>query len=160
MLELVSLNGNVVSGDTVGVTTTYTCGNTNDVTPANGSYTVTCSSGTYMRSLFYDIAKAVNVAGHMSKLNRVRLANIAIENCVTIDNLAKDPLDHFIKPIDVLESLIPRHELTAQEFDQLKIGNKIIIDENAEYVAMIYDGDVKFVAKNINGEYKSQTNLE
>lgn len=121
---------------------------------------VSCSSGTYIRSLFFDIANALNVCGHMSMLNRVRLANITIDDSVTIDELAQDPLAHFIKPIDVLKHLMPGHELTAVEFQKLQNGLSINIDNDAEYVAMIYEGDVKFVAKNINGEYKSQTNLE
>ena len=121
---------------------------------------VSCSSGTYIRSLFFDIANALNVCGHMSMLNRVRLANITIDDTVTIDELAQNPLAHFIKPIDILGHLMPGHELTAVEFQKLQNGLSINIDNNAEYVAMIYEGDVKFVAKKINGEYKSQTNLE
>ena len=121
---------------------------------------VECSSGTYIRSLFYDIAKAINVDGHMSALNRVRLANITLDNTVTIEQLIQEPLAHFINPIDVLKGIMPGHELAAEEFNQLKVGDKIKIDLDDEYVAMVYDNEVKFIAKNINGEYKSQTNLE
>lgn len=121
---------------------------------------VECSSGTYIRSLFYDIAKSIGVAGHMSSLNRVKLANIDISNTITIEQLIDNPLGYFIEPATVLSSLMPQHELTAEEFSQLKTGNSIKIDNNSKFVAMIYDNKAQFVAENINGVYKSRTNLE
>ena len=121
---------------------------------------VKCSSGTYIRSLFFDIATKLGVCGHMSMLNRVALANLKLENAITIDELIKNPTSHFISPIEVLKSLMDVYEVNDEEYYDLSRGVGIKLENNNEYLAMAKDNEVKFVAKNIDGVYKSVTNLE
>ncbi len=121
---------------------------------------VKCSSGTYIRSLFYDIASSINVAGHMSMLNRVALSNIKLEDCVTIEELTNEPLAHFIQPMVVLKSIMPWYELNDEEYLDVSNGVGIILDCDAKFVAFTKDNEVKFVAEDKNGIYKSVTNLQ
>ena len=121
---------------------------------------VKCSSGTYIRSLFFDIASSINVAGHMSMLNRVALSNINIQDCVTIEELENNPTSHFIQPMVVLNNIMKSYALNDEEYLDVSNGVGTKIDSNDEYLALLKDGEVKFVAQNINGIYKSVTNLQ
>lgn len=44
---------------------------------------VVCGKGTYIRSLARDIGEAMNSGGHLSDLQRTRIGNYRIENCIT-----------------------------------------------------------------------------
>lgn len=56
-----------------------------------GEYTidVTCSKGTYIRSLIDDIGKALGCGAVMTKLERTQAMGFTLESCVTLDELQK-----------------------------------------------------------------------
>jgi len=121
---------------------------------------VACSSGAYIRTLFFDIAKSINVDGHMSSLNRIKLANIGIEKAITIEDFVNAPKRGFINPIDVISSIMDVYELNDKEYYDVARGVGIKLENKAETLAFTKDGELKFIAKNIDGIYKSQANLE
>jgi tRNA pseudouridine55 synthase len=48
---------------------------------------LTCSRGTYVRSLARDLGKALGCGGHLTALRRTRVGQFAIEGSVTVDEL-------------------------------------------------------------------------
>ena len=48
-------------------------------------FSVTCSKGTYIRSLAYDFGKALNSGAHLSVLRRTKIGDFSIENAISID---------------------------------------------------------------------------
>ena len=48
---------------------------------------VTCSKGTYLRSIAHDIGKILQCGGHVQSLERTRSGKYLIENCLTWKNL-------------------------------------------------------------------------
>ena len=44
---------------------------------------VVCGKGTYIRSLARDIGEAMNSGGHLSDLQRTRIGEYRIEDCIT-----------------------------------------------------------------------------
>lgn len=53
------------------------------------SFEVSCSKGTYIRSLCEDIASKLNTVGYMIELNRLQVGEFNIENSITIEDLDK-----------------------------------------------------------------------
>ncbi|MBR3254839.1 MAG: tRNA pseudouridine(55) synthase TruB [Clostridia bacterium] len=51
------------------------------------SFEVSCSKGTYIRSLCEDIAKAIDTVGFMKELKRIQVGDFKIENTTTIEEL-------------------------------------------------------------------------
>ncbi len=49
------------------------------------SFCVSCSKGTYIRSLANDFGKALESGGHLSSLRRTRIGEFKVENSVTIE---------------------------------------------------------------------------
>ena len=121
---------------------------------------VKCSSGTYIRTLFTDIASNAKVCGNMSMLNRIELANVKLENSTSIEKFEQNPLDYFINPLDIIKNLMDVYELSDSEFYDVQRGVGIKLDNNQETLAFTYKNELKFIAKKINGIFKSQTNLE
>ena len=64
---------------------------------------VECSSGTYIRSLIYDIGEALGCGAVMTKLRRTKANGISEEDCVTVDEL--QCLKEAGKTQDVLHSI-------------------------------------------------------
>jgi tRNA pseudouridine55 synthase len=52
-------------------------------------FEVTCSSGTYVRALCADIGRALGCGGHLKQLRRTVNGGFAIEQAVTLDDLAR-----------------------------------------------------------------------
>ena len=54
------------------------------------SFEVSCSKGTYIRSLCEDIAKELGTVGFMKELQRIQVGEFEIENTITIEELEKN----------------------------------------------------------------------
>ena len=53
-------------------------------------FRVSCSKGTYIRSLCEDIAERLNTVGYMSDLNRIQVGNFNITDAISIEELEKN----------------------------------------------------------------------
>ena len=73
-------------------------------------FEVSCSKGTYIRSLCEDIAEKLGTVGYMSALRRTRVGEFSIKNAITLDELEKNK-----ENVEFLKS----HILTIEEiFDK------------------------------------------
>lgn len=54
------------------------------------TFEVSCSKGTYIRSLCEDIAQKLNTVGYMKKLNRIQVGEFFIENSITIEDFEQN----------------------------------------------------------------------
>jgi tRNA pseudouridine55 synthase len=69
---------------------------------AEAEIVVRCSGGTYIRTLCADIGEALGCGGMMSGLVRTRVGRFAIEQSVTVEQLAQAPGDYVISMADAL----------------------------------------------------------
>jgi tRNA pseudouridine55 synthase len=49
------------------------------------NFNVTCSKGTYIRSLAYDFGKALDSGAHLSALRRTKIGDFSVDKTVSID---------------------------------------------------------------------------
>lgn len=63
-------------------------------------FKVSCSKGTYIRTLCEDVAKKMGNIGTMSSLNRVTVGDFKIENAITINNIDEINLNNKIISIE------------------------------------------------------------
>jgi len=61
------------------------------VEPDRLAFKVTCSSGTYLRSLAHDIGETLGCGGHLASLRRVRIGPWRVEAAVSAEVLANRP---------------------------------------------------------------------
>ena len=60
-----------------------------EFSPESITIRVVCSKGTYIRALARDIGAALNSGGHLTALRRTRVGDVAIENCLSIQQAAE-----------------------------------------------------------------------
>ena len=89
-------------------------------------FEVSCSKGTYVRTLSVDLGKTLRVEAHMSKLTRVKSGPFQTNDCITLEQhneLAQnDKAQEALKPSDIVLKDYPRMNLTEVEFIRFKNG--------------------------------------
>ena len=61
-----------------------------DIEKKEIKYRVSCSKGTYIRSLCEDIAKKLGTIGYMKELRRTKVGEFCIEDCISIDEIKRN----------------------------------------------------------------------
>lgn len=60
------------------------------------------SAGTYVRSLARDLGATVGTCAHVGALRRVRLGNLKVEECVSLEALETQPFEYLLDPLKLL----------------------------------------------------------
>lgn len=107
---------------------------------------VVCSSGTYIRSLAYDIGEVLGVGAYLSGLERVASGNFHIDSSVTLESIMNEAgwHEHIISPQDALSDR-PSIVLTDEQLQLI---------QNGQFIVRNHDADVEFMyAYTTDGEF-------
>ena len=125
-----------------------------DITLPLVTFTISCSKGTYIRTLCDDIGRKLGCGGCMESLERIKAAGFSVENALTLSDIERirdeGDLDSIILAID--EALVEYPKAVAAEecTKILQNGGKVSADDltltdlDAEMVRM-YMADDTFV---------------
>lgn len=93
---------------------------------------ISCSKGTYIRTLCEDIGKRLGCGGTMSSLRRVRAAGFDIEHCRTLEEVKtfaeKDKLDDIILSVENVFASLPQINITERQAVRFRNGGQLSID--------------------------------
>lgn len=86
------------------------------------TFKVSCSKGTYIRSLCEDIAKKLKTVGYMKELNRTKVGRFKIFEAITIEQLEenKDSIKFLEEHIITVKELFKNHEKIQLDDNKLK----------------------------------------
>jgi len=100
--------------------------------PMSFKIRVSCSKGTYIRTLCADIGQALGTVAHMGGLLRTKSGNFCVDNAVKLADLreiaARGEFGSVVMPIEVALNHFPRVAISAKADKWLKNGNKIPLD--------------------------------
>lgn len=88
---------------------------------------IECGSGTYVRSLGRDIARAVKTQAVMSSLVRTAIGPFTIENAIAGDSLVRHSVAAQLLPIRHAVAHLPRIHISEQEATELRHGRPIVL---------------------------------
>lgn len=86
---------------------------------------VTCSKGTYIRSLAEDIGQALGCGAHLAALQRTASGPLQLREAVgldTLETLSETQRDALLRPADVLLAAWPELRLAAEEASRFLTG--------------------------------------
>lgn len=89
---------------------------------------VTCSKGTYIRTLCHDIGQRLGCGAYMLDLLRVNAAGFALENALTIsqiEELVKSNDFSFVVPIEKAIEFYPRIDIDESCLKKIENGSKV-----------------------------------
>jgi tRNA pseudouridine55 synthase len=91
-----------------------------DYEQKTASFRVSCSSGTYVRSLAQDIAQSCGTLGFCSFIKRIRISNFDLANAVSVEKATERDVIPIENAID-----FPKIELNEIDCGKIKNGNVI-----------------------------------
>ncbi|WP_321821967.1 MULTISPECIES: tRNA pseudouridine(55) synthase TruB [unclassified Burkholderia] len=125
------------------------------------TFRVTCSKGTYVRTLAEDIGEALGCGAHLTMLRRTGVGALTLEHAVTLDALsdaAEAARDAWLQPVDALLSTFPLvrlDETSAKRFlhgQRLPLSALDSIDAAEGERVRVYDAQrLLGVARKANG---------
>jgi tRNA pseudouridine55 synthase len=87
---------------------------------------VSCSAGTYIRTLAEDFGKQLGVGAHLAELRRTRVGDFAIQGANTLEQVkthfAEESLGRIIRTPDDALTRLPSVDLTAPDIRRVKNG--------------------------------------
>ncbi|AJZ57578.1 tRNA pseudouridine(55) synthase [Paraburkholderia fungorum] len=96
------------------------------------TFRVTCSKGTYVRTLAEDIGEALGCGAHLVALRRTGVGALTLENSVTLDALSdatESERDAWLQPVDALLSTFPSVTLNEDATRRFLHGQRLKLSE-------------------------------
>jgi tRNA pseudouridine55 synthase len=115
---------------------------------------VSCSAGTYVRTLAEDFGKRLEVGAHLAELRRIRAGDFHLNQAVTLEqlktNVAEDSVGKILISMDTALSRLPFEVLTPEDVRRIQNGLQVkangtdwedgqkvrLRDDNGELVAV------------------------
>ena len=115
------------------------------------SMKVSCSKGTYIRSLCYDIGEKLGVGATMTELNRSKTSVYEQENSININDLTKENLNEYL--ISIEDALDMYSKVTVGEkyahllVNGVKVGDNRFTKDKIEddKIYRVYDNNNVFI---------------
>ena len=115
------------------------------------SMKVSCSKGTYIRSLCYDIGEKLGVGATMTELNRSKTSVYEQENSININDLTKENLNEYL--ISIEDALDMYSKVTVGEkyahllINGVKVGDNRFTKDKIEddKIYRVYDNNNVFI---------------
>jgi tRNA pseudouridine55 synthase len=96
---------------------------------------VTCSSGTYVRTLAEDFGKRLGVGAHLAELRRTRVGDFPIQQAQTLEQVkmhfAEEALGQILLPPDSALSRLPAVDLSAEDVRRVRNGLSVKVSQAA-----------------------------
>ncbi|SMG27361.1 tRNA pseudouridine(55) synthase TruB [Paraburkholderia susongensis] len=92
------------------------------------TFRVTCSKGTYVRTLAEDIGEALGCGAHLVALRRTGVGALTLEHSVTLDALSdatQPERDAWLQPVDALLSTFPQVHLNEDDTRRFLHGQRL-----------------------------------
>lgn len=121
------------------------------------TFEVSCSKGTYIRTLCEDIGKKLNCPACMQKLTRTKVSDFSIENALTLDEIQRlvleDKIDEYIiqtdRAFDNLKMAVVKGEFEKTLYNGNYLYTDSFIEEMTDERIRVYD-----TKQNFTGIYK------
>lgn len=94
---------------------------------------VSCSAGTYVRTLAEDFGKRLQVGAHLAELRRTRVGDFEIQHAKTLEqlkvNVAEQALGKILIALDAALSRLPFVDLSVAELTRVRNGMAVLVPE-------------------------------
>ena len=105
-----------------------------------GEMLVTCSKGTYIRTLIHDIGQRMETGAVMTSLIRTRSGVFRLEDCYKLsylDSIRPEELERLLMPLEKLYETLPKAHLDEEQTRLFRIG--AVLDADRVRFDMIQD---------------------
>ena len=101
-------------------------------------FDVTCSKGTYIRTLCLDIASRLGTCGTMSFLLRTQVGDFRIENAVTAEEILANQ-DQQLLPVEYAIRSLPHIAVTSEQAEHFSHGRSCKVSLSGTGIHAVFD---------------------
>lgn len=104
-------------------------------------FQITCSKGTYVRTLVEQLGDEIGVPAVMAELVRTKSGGYDLADAVTIEDVANNLAnpEKFLQPIESVFQNMVKYNLSDSEYDKVQNGSKMEFPETtAIQIALVY----------------------
>jgi tRNA pseudouridine55 synthase len=115
----------------------------------SATFRISCSSGTYVRSLIADMADSLDTSAYLTQLRRDSVGSMSLLNAATLETLNQEQLYNRIIPTTEIVAHLPKMQVRAEDLRDVNNGRDISapgfsgsfrVESEGELLA-IYSGD-------------------
>lgn len=108
---------------------------------------ITCSAGTYIRSIAHDLGTLLACGGHITSLRRTAIGVFTTANGVALADLNNDNWTQFVLPLDTAVHHLPQLHTTAVAAQDLQNGKWLPrqVDHPQAPLVRVYNPDGTFI---------------
>lgn len=108
---------------------------------------ISCSSGTYIRSLAHDLGQYLGCGGHIAALQRAAVGSFTLSEAIPLDELTPENLPGALLPPDAAVAHLPAVSFPADESGDLRHGRRVPrrADHPDHRLARAYDEQECFI---------------
>jgi tRNA pseudouridine55 synthase len=125
---------------------------------ATYKFDISCSGGTYIRSIVRDMAKLLDTYGVMTNLIRTQSGSFEINNSVKIDEI-KENIQDYIIPMDKVLDYMPKYFVPDEYRKPVQNGVAISLDNlpSSDFSVYFDDKLIGIAQKDANNNMKIKT---
>jgi len=101
-------------------------------------FKVSCSKGTYIRTLAVMIGEILGYSAHMSYLQRIQSASFTLEDCLTFEDIERHmeegTISNVLRPLETALSHLPKFRINDKVAEKVKNGALL---DTPEYLKII-----------------------
>jgi tRNA pseudouridine55 synthase len=90
---------------------------------------VSCSPGTYIRSLANDLSKKLGTEGHLESLRRIETGGWTLDQACKIEQISLETLPEFGIPLTDVLARFPKFEISQEQGERLRHGQNLHSNE-------------------------------
>lgn len=122
-------------------------------------FEISCSSGTYIRSIARDLAKELGTFACMSALERIETGSFSMKNYVDLDTLINGSIeDYLISPLSAFPN-VPIINISYNQFKDLIDGKEVMYKNLDKPTFVLYDNKIVGLAESGRNNIKLCTFL-
>ncbi len=115
---------------------------------------VSCSSGTYIRSLIKDIGDKLGCGAYTYSLRRTKVGDFSVEESLKLEEITSEKLIENLIPLDKALSFIPAIYLDEGFDRRFLLGQRFKVPFDKEGLVRVFSKDGKFLGTGIIKENK------
>lgn len=96
-----------------------------ELTSQSMTLSMTCGTGTYVRSIGRDLARRAGTDAAMSQLVRTSIGPFRLEDAVTLDQLTRNNIGNYLLPPLAALGHLSSYQVTTAEAERLRFGQRL-----------------------------------
>lgn len=127
------------------------------------SFEAEVSSGTYIRTLAYDLGQKIDYPATMTKLTRVDADGYSKDESKDLDQvlnlIENNQIDSILITVEELIDEIKQYKLSSSEWQKVSNGNQLKLNSRSTELALVFDDRVKAIYQNQGEQFGAEVML-